>query len=309
PRAYHRPEDVASNTPCTLHLNILPKDLADRLLRHMLDESRAWKASEFWLFERKVTSPHTTALYIREIANDESGKEKENGKEQAGNEGVGGEKDEKQRKEGQGGYWYNGEPSKDVRYFSDLMEEAARVVQTKVRLVRQDRSVLSFEEKGPWKANVSVTNFYPTSQSSVGWHSDRLNYLGPQPTIASLSLGASRPFRLKRRPALDNHPTPTISVELPHNSLIIMHPPCQEEWTHQIPSHRVGLHSVSGPARINLTFRMYRPEWGPSSVPKCHCGIPAILKSVVKQQHGFGRYFYFCDARKASDGDKCSFFQ
>jgi alkylated DNA repair dioxygenase AlkB len=43
---------------------------------------------------------------------------------------------------------------------------------------------------GPaWRANVAASNCYEGSKESVGYHSDQMTYLGPYPTIASLSLG------------------------------------------------------------------------------------------------------------------------
>ncbi len=44
-----------------------------------------------------------------------------------------------------------------------------------------------------WRANVAASNCYEGGKESVGWHSDQLTYLGPCPTIASLSLGESLP--------------------------------------------------------------------------------------------------------------------
>ena len=40
-----------------------------------------------------------------------------------------------------------------------------------------------------WRANVAASNCYEGAKESVGFHSDQLTYLGPYPTIASLSLG------------------------------------------------------------------------------------------------------------------------
>ena len=45
------------------------------------------------------------------------------------------------------------------------------------------------EDRVIWRANVAASNRYEGSQESVGFHSDQLTYLGPYPTIASLSLG------------------------------------------------------------------------------------------------------------------------
>ena len=75
-----------------------------------------------------------------------------------------------------------------------------------------------YEWPGDWKANVAATNCYTGSKETVGFHSDRLNYLGPMPTIASVSLGTERVFRLRsvgegRR---------TFDVPLRHNTLLVM---------------------------------------------------------------------------------------
>lgn len=45
------------------------------------------------------------------------------------------------------------------------------------------------DEKVIWRANVAASNRYEGGSESVGFHSDQLTYLGPYPTIASLSLG------------------------------------------------------------------------------------------------------------------------
>ena len=44
-------------------------------------------------------------------------------------------------------------------------------------------------DKLKWRANVAASNRYEGAAESVGFHSDQLTYLGPYPTIASLSLG------------------------------------------------------------------------------------------------------------------------
>lgn len=54
-----------------------------------------------------------------------------------------------------------------------------------------DADNIKREERIIWHANVAASNRYEGSQEGVGFHSDQLTYLGPYPTIASLSLGAS----------------------------------------------------------------------------------------------------------------------
>jgi len=76
-----------------------------------------------------------------------------------------------------------------------------------------------------------------TAHPSVGWHADQLTYLGPYTTIASLSLGTRRGFRLRQTDAVDvpasrSKPTRTYEIELGHNSLVTMNAGCQERFKH-----------------------------------------------------------------------------
>jgi hypothetical protein len=72
---------------------------------------------------------------------------------------------------------------------------------------------------------------------SVGWHADQLTYLGPYCTIASLSLGTPRAFRLRETDTVDaayksGKPIRTYEVNLGHNSLVLMNAGCQERFKH-----------------------------------------------------------------------------
>jgi len=69
-----------------------------------------------------------------------------------------------------------------------------------------------------------------------------LTHLGPFPTIASLTLGCTRPFRLRpfsstSLPSTNGQPTTmrTLEITLPHNSLLIMHGGTQEVFKHCVP--------------------------------------------------------------------------
>src|SRR5579863_7878257 len=65
PLTLSNPSLVAQHTPCTLHLGILPQELACRLFYTMLHEARDWSRNKWWLFDRLVESPHRSALYTR----------------------------------------------------------------------------------------------------------------------------------------------------------------------------------------------------------------------------------------------------
>ncbi len=96
--------------------------------------------------------------------------------------------------------------------------------------------------------NSVLINLYRDGQDSMGWHSDDEAVLGPEPEIASLSLGATRRFHLKHKARRE-----LVAVDLAHGSCLIMRGRCQACWRHQLPKTRKKV----GP-RINLTFRTIR---------------------------------------------------
>lgn len=94
--------------------------------------------------------------------------------------------------------------------------------------------------------NSMLANLYRDGADYMGWHSDNEAALGPQPVIASLSLGAARRFVLKHR----DMPGDKIGFELPHGSLLLMRGDTQRNYRHALPRT-----AKPGGARINLTFR------------------------------------------------------
>jgi hypothetical protein len=60
------PELVAKHTPCTLHLSVLPPELACQLFYTMIDLSKDWQRNKWWLFDRLVESPHLTSFFARQ---------------------------------------------------------------------------------------------------------------------------------------------------------------------------------------------------------------------------------------------------
>jgi alkylated DNA repair dioxygenase AlkB len=103
---------------------------------------------------------------------------------------------------------------------------------------------------------VALGNLYRNGQDSNGYHADDEPELGESPAIASLSLGAARTFRLKRR----GKGQPSMGLELTHGSLLIMLPGCQEAWVHAIPKTK----KVNEP-RVNWTFRPHVSSLTPDS--------------------------------------------
>lgn len=97
--------------------------------------------------------------------------------------------------------------------------------------------------------NSVLLNLYRTGQDSMGWHADDEPELGPEPVIASVTLGATRLFRLKpRHPHQTSHAP--LSLPLTPGSLLLMRGPTQQHWLHALPKTARPV----GP-RLNLTFR------------------------------------------------------
>jgi alkylated DNA repair dioxygenase AlkB len=95
------------------------------------------------------------------------------------------------------------------------------------------------------KFNSVLVNYYRDGADSIAWHSDSEPEFGPNPTIASLSLGATRDFNLRSYP--DKARRATIPLE--NGSLLVMAGATQTAWQHSVPKRK-----GAGP-RINLTFR------------------------------------------------------
>lgn len=101
--------------------------------------------------------------------------------------------------------------------------------------------------------NSVLANLYRDGNDAMGWHSDDERELGPQPVIASLSLGATRRFVLKARVADSAGRFTRHVIELPHGSLLVMAGDTQQNYRHALPRTA----RPTGP-RINLTFRYIR---------------------------------------------------
>lgn len=95
--------------------------------------------------------------------------------------------------------------------------------------------------------NSVLANFYRNGADSMGWHSDDEKELGPEPVIASLSLGQERRFLFRPRKGIFGQKKDFL---LNSGSLLIMRGRTQEHFQHSVPKTA----KVVG-ERINLTFR------------------------------------------------------
>jgi alkylated DNA repair dioxygenase AlkB len=134
--------------------------------------------------------------------------------------------------------WY-GDPGKKYDYsgisltplpWSDLLREIKRRI--------EDCTESTF--------NSVFLNLYRDHNDSMGFHSDDERELGLEPTIASLTFGATRTFVLKHK-KLD---IPSVKLPLEAGSVLLMKGATQRSWKHGIMKQT----QRCGP-RVNLTFR------------------------------------------------------
>jgi len=134
--------------------------------------------------------------------------------------------------------WY-GDPQASYGY-SGLQHQPLPWTPTLLAIRRQ------LEQHVAAPLNAVLLNLYRDGQDSMGWHSDDETELGPEPLIASLSLGGVRRFDLRRKgQGRIEH-----SLNLEHGSLLVMRGSTQHYWQHQVAKTRRPCEP-----RINLTFR------------------------------------------------------
>jgi alkylated DNA repair dioxygenase AlkB len=100
--------------------------------------------------------------------------------------------------------------------------------------------------------NHLLFNLYRNGLDSMGYHADNERELGPDPVIATLSLGATRRFVLKARRGGQ-----TSELEVANGDLVVMGGRCQREFVHGLPKQT----RVEG-SRLSITFRRVLPELG-----------------------------------------------
>lgn len=321
----YTPEDVAAHTPCSIIHNFLPADEANALLTELLEESKTFKPYTFQLFGNKAQSRHTSSIYVST---------KEEAKLYSSEYNL------------DGAYRTDVRIlTPRLRAVSDRVQKAVNEqVRQRILTHYPNKQKLRYQSPKEWIPNVAFVNCYDGPSECVGYHSDQLTFLGPRAIIGSLSLGVAREFRVRKIVARDENDSedsgssktettteassPTkkknnrlpdhisdaqgqISIHLPHNSLLVMHAEMQEEWKHSIPPvQTISPHPIAGNRRINITYRWYRESLQPHRIPRCRCGVPAILKCVQRKRSNRGRYMWMCYAGNSPESKTgCSFFQ
>jgi alkylated DNA repair dioxygenase AlkB len=99
--------------------------------------------------------------------------------------------------------------------------------------------------------NGLLINLYADGTETIGAHSDSPEGLADDGSVASLSLGADRIFRVRHK---SKHAA-TVDVGTRHGQLLMMENCFQDEFTHEIPVQK----KIFGP-RVSITFRVHRPS-------------------------------------------------
>lgn len=141
--------------------------------------------------------------------------------------------------------WY-GEPGTAYRFSGKTHHPQEPIAQLRALM-----ELLQTDFGKPY--NAVLANAYRGGSDSMSWHSDNEPELGPEPFIASISLGASRTFRMRHKTSKTSQ-----SLSLNHGSLLIMKGRSQEDWEHCIPKTKKPVD-----LRINLTFRFIYPASQP----------------------------------------------
>ncbi|KJZ76574.1 hypothetical protein HIM_03910 [Hirsutella minnesotensis 3608] len=133
--------------------------------------------------------------------------------------------------------------------------------------------------------NFCLVNYYASGSDSISFHSDDERFLGPNPAIASFSLGARRDFLLKHKPtppnagkaeaprAGDEKP---IKLPLVSGDMVLMRGTTQSNWLHSIPK-RTGKNEIDG-GRINITFRKAMVRGGTENYYNYNVGIGPVYR-------------------------------
>jgi len=105
---------------------------------------------------------------------------------------------------------------------------------------------------------------YRDEKDSITFHSDDERFLGYNPTIASITVGQTRPFLLKNKTT--NH---IDHFDLSHGDLLVMKNNCQRDYMHSVPKQKQPLKP-----RISLTFRKALNEAGSKNYYKYNTTDP-----------------------------------
>lgn len=128
------------------------------------------------------------------------------------------------------------------RYTDELLETQKDISNTTTKLLNADSD--------SWTANSMLINLYEDGTNIIPKHSDSEYIFGDNPTIAVLSIGATRTIRFT--PKSHYKDGKIMDFELKSNSLLIMADETQKVYQHEILKDP----TVTEP-RYSLTFRKH----------------------------------------------------
>lgn len=133
------------------------------------------------------------------------------------------------------------------------------------------------------KFNFALVNYYASGDDSISYHSDDERFLGPNPAIASFTLGAKRDFLLRHKPSPAKHESESKPMKFPLSSgdMILMRGPTQANWLHSIPKRKGG---ETSKGRINITFRQAMVRGGTENYYRYNVGDGGVLVWNPKQR-------------------------
>ncbi|KAK4180377.1 putative alpha-ketoglutarate-dependent dioxygenase [Triangularia setosa] len=133
------------------------------------------------------------------------------------------------------------------------------------------------------KFNFCLVNYYASGSDSISFHSDDEQFLGPEPAIASFSLGAMRDFLMKHKPVWpppDGQTAPVfkqIKLPLASGDMILMKGKTQANCLHSIPK-RIGKSNQCNGGRINITFRRAMVKGGTDNYYNYNVGKGPVFR-------------------------------
>lgn len=127
------------------------------------------------------------------------------------------------------------------------------------------------------KFNFALVNYYANGNDSISYHSDDERFLGPDPAIASFTLGAKRDFLLRHKKTPAAHPSESKPMKFPLASgdMVLMRGKTQSCWEHSIPKRKGG---EAERGRINITFRRAMTKGGTANYYRYNVGNGGVFR-------------------------------
>ena len=159
-------------------------------------------------------------------------------------------------------------------------------------------------ELGGYCFNFCLVNYYAGGADSIAFHSDDERFLGPDPAIASFSLGARRDFLMKHKPLApagigggevgsgggggtggsgsgggkETMVAKTLKLPLASGDMILMRGKTQTNWLHSIPKRTGKDGAAEDGGRINITFRRAMVKGGTQNYYHYNVGTGPVYR-------------------------------